>query len=819
MTPIREAVRALRAAPIVSGVAVLLLALGIGANTAVFSILNSLLLRSLPVHEPERLMFVQVNNGNWTNPMWEALRARESLVGGAMAWGNARFNLAQSGPTDFADGLFTSGAYFEVLGVQPLVGRTFTRDDDARRGGPAGPVAVISYRFWQRRFGGDPDVVGRPITLDRVPFTIVGITRPGFFGADVGREFEVAVPIGTEPLMRGRDSSLDRRSSWWLNVIARLKPGQSLDEAQTALRGVQQQIRDETMPQDWGVEDQRRYISEPFTLASAAAGQSGLRARYGTPLQTIMVIVALVLLIACANIALLLLARATARRREMSIRLALGASRRRLMTQLLAESLLLAGAGALAGLAFAQWGGALLVRQLSTQATTVTLNLALDWQVLGFTMAVAVATAVVFGLAPAWRAARVHPNDALKEQGRGVAGDGRATVSNVLVVLQVAFSLVLIVGAALFVRTFTTLFNRDLGFDRDPVLVVNVNARGSATLPADRAALYERVRQAVGALPGVSSAAVSVITPISGSTWQYALKAIDGVPNVPSERGVFINQVSADWFKTFSAAMVSGRDFDGRDVAGATPVAIVNEAFARERFGDVNPIGRRLFRQGWPGNPAQTLEIVGIARNAAYRSVREPLAPTVYVPIAQVPEPQSTVTVSVKVTGGSPATLARAASAAIAGVDPNLTTTARPLADFVNAALTQERLVAMLSGFFGVLALLLAGIGLYGVTSHAVSRRRTEMGVRLALGAQPSRVVRLILSRATLLVAIGLVAGAGASLWAGRYIATLLYGLLPTDVVTVSGAALVLLFVGALAGWVPARRASKLDPARVFREG
>jgi predicted permease len=822
MTDLRDAIRALRATPIVTIVAVLSLALGIGANTAIFSILDSLLLRSLPVRDPGRLAIVVQGDGrpnSWTNPIWEQIRERQQLWEGAFAWGGTRFNLAEAGQTEFVDGVWASGGFFETLGVPAILGRTFTARDDARGGGPDGAVAVISDGFWQRRFGGAADAIGATLTLERVPYTIVGVTPPEFFGVDVGRRFDVIVPLGTEPLVRGRDSSLDQRSYWWLGVMIRRKADQSHDQAIAALRGVTPQIREATLP-NWRPQDQDGYLRDGFSLVPATTGSSFLRTRYQRPLLTIMVVVGLVLLIACANIANLLLARATARRHELSVRRALGASRLRLARQLLSESLLLAGLGAAAGLLFAQWGSRLLVRQLSTQTSAVFLDLALDWRVLGFTAAVAAATAVIFGTAPALRATRVQPNEALKEQGRGVAGEGRLGLGSALVILQVALSLVLVVAAGLFVRTFASLANLNLGFDGGRVLVVNVGARRSAVEPAGRAAHYERLRSAVAAVPGVAEAAASMVTPVSGSTWQYRIEVAGGTPLSERDRGTYVNIVTPRWFATYATPVLAGRDFTDADRAGAPPVAIVNETFARKFLGGDSPLGRTIQEQGIGNRPSPPpRQIVGLVKDAVYRSLREPVPPTMYLPLAQQEEIGSGVSFSVRAAAGAPALLTRSVASALEGIDRDLTLTFRPLADQIDASLVQERLVAMLSGFFGALALLLAGLGLYGVTSYAVSRRRAEIGIRMALGAAPAGVVALVLRRVAWLVAAGIVLGSGVSLWAARFVSTLLFGLAPRDPATLAGAGVVLAVIGALAGWIPARRAARIDPARVLREG
>ena len=447
-------------------------------------------------------------------------------------------NLAQGGPTEFVDGIWASGRFFEVLGVPAILGRTWTPDDDRRGGGRDGAVAVISYAFWQRRFGGAADVIGRSLAVERVPFTIIGVTPPSFFGVEVGRTFDIAIPLGTEPLIRGKESALDRRSNWWLTAMGRLKAGDTLEQAQAGLRAAQPAIRSETLPLDWREDDKADYLKEAFSLLPAATGSSFLRNRYQRPLTTLMVVVCLVLLIACANIANLLLARATARRHEISVRLALGASRGRLVRQLLGESFVLAVPGAALGLVFASWFSHFLVNRLSTATNNVHLAMTLDWRVLGFTAGVAMLTALVFGTVPALRATRVAPQDAIKAQGRGISGQHRFALGNILVIVQVALSLVLLVGAGLFVRTFTSLTGKSLGFDARPVLVAQVNFQPLQLEPAAREDLLARVYQAAAATPGVEHAALSAVTPISGSSWQYRLELLDGKPVEASDRGV-----------------------------------------------------------------------------------------------------------------------------------------------------------------------------------------------------------------------------------------------------------------------------------------
>ena len=832
MHDLRLAVRALRATPVVSVVAILSLALGIGANTAIFSIVNTLLLRALPVKEPQRLALLTdeespASAGSWTNPIWEQLRARPDLADGALAWSTTRFNLAAGGETRFVEGVWVSGAYFQTLGVAAILGRTLTEADDRRsrpslsRAGVDGPVAVISYSFWQGYFGGAADAIGRTLTLDRVPFTIVGVTPPQFFGTDIGRSFDVAVPLGDEPLIRGRDSGLDRRSMWWLSVMVRTRPGQSLEQATAAFRGVQPQIREATLPENWRPRDLERYLKDRFVLFPASTGSSFLRERFQKPLMTIMIVVALVLLIACANIVNLLLARATARRHELGVRVALGASRWRLIRLLMAESLLLSAAGAALGVAIASWGSRLLVGQLSTQTDRVFLDLSIDWRVMMFTVAVTLTTALLFGTAPALRAASVAPIDALKEHGRGAAGEARIGMASAPVVAQVALSVLLVVAAGLFVRTFASLASVHLGFDANRVLVVDLNALRAKVEPAQRIPLYERVREAVRAVPGVADAAISVVTPVSGRIWSNRIKVSDGIELPERRRQSNFNYVTPGWLSTYGTAIVAGRDIGPQDRKGAPLIALVNEAFARRFFGGASPLGHTVQTDGVLG-PAPKKEIVGVVADAVYMSLRDPVPPTTYAPLAQYDltfsPPLPAVSLSVRANGGSPVLLTKSIAAAIGAVNPDLALTFRPLTDQIHASLSQERIVAMLSGFFGALALLLASLGLYGVTSYAVTRRRAEIGIRMALGAAPAGIVRMVLSRVARLVGIGILAGAGASVWLSQFVSALLFGLEPRDPLTIAAAAVTLAAVGAHAGWVPAYRASRIDTAIVLRE-
>ena len=822
MDDVRLSIRALRANPIVSVVAVLSLALGIGANTAIFSLVNGLLLRALPVAEPQRLVTISSDQAislgfkagiGWSYAMWDQLRQRSQAFDGALAWSNQRFNLAASGEAHSIDGLVTSGDFFTVLGVKAALGRTFTAADDVRGGGPNGPVVVISDGFWRRRFGGAPNIIGTPLAIEGVPLTIVGVTPPAFLGLVAGQTFDVALPLSIEPLVRKR-ALIDSPSAFVLFVMLRLRPGQSIGSATATLRAMQ--------PEMHGSLRMPRFAKDPFTLVSAATGTDmpgTVRQRYQRPLLTILMVVALVLLIACANLANLLLARAAARRHELSVRIALGAPRWRLARQLLVESLVLAGIGAAVGLAFAAWGSRALVAQLSTSISPVALDLSIDWRVFAFTAAVTLGTVVLFGTLPAVRAARIAPIDAMKEHGRGTTSGAGRGLSGSVVVAQVALSVVLVVAASLFVRTFGRLATMPLGFDRDRVLMATVDTSRAHVDPAARLPFYQRLVDAVASVPGVEHAAGSTSTPVSAGL-PGGVKISGTAPASESESLALWTEVTPRWFATYGTTIRDGRDFDERDTSTGQPVAIVNEAFARRFLAGRGAIGETVSNRTVIGVTADQVMQGGFKLDGTARSLRDGAPPAIYIPLAQTPEPgpsgRASVIVSVR-WAASEAQAARGVAAALRAVDPDLAFTLRPLADQIDAGLAQERMVAWLSGFFGALALLLAGLGLYGVTAYAVARQRTELGIRLALGATPGAVVRLVLSRVTLLVGLGIAAGAGVSIWMSRFVATLVFGIAPRDPGTLAAAAVILALVGAIAGWLPARRASRIDPLEVLR--
>jgi putative ABC transport system permease protein len=846
MHDLRLALRSLRAAPIVSIVAALSLALGIGANTAIFSLINGLLLRSLPVAEPDRLVILgsYQEKGRWDDAWsfepWDALRTRATMFDGAFATGNSGpVRLATAGNVGGnagggaeqpAETIFASGDFFSTLGLRPAAGQFFTAADDVRGGGPRGPVAVISYGYWQRRFGGEPSIVGSAVKVDGVAFTIVGVTPPRFYGVQVGMGFDVVLPLSTEPIVHNSNSMInDPIVPMWLRVMFRLKPGQSIDEATTALRGIQPVIREAGMPPGLRrfPQAQREFLAQPFTLVSAATGTSFLRDEYTRPLVALLMIVALVLLIACANIANLQLARATVRRHEMSVRLALGASRGRLARLLFVESLLLAAIGAGAGLLFAIWGSRALVAQLTSIVDHIVLDLSLDWRVLAFTGAITVITAVLFGTAPAWRATRVEPIEALKDQGRQTAGDTRSRVASGIVIAQVALSLMLLVTAGLLIRTFDRLAHVTTGFDEDRLLLVIVNAARTGVRDVDRAAFYQRLVDTVSTLPGVVHASGSIMAPF-GSTAGIDIHTPGEPPPVagstgapgarPRRAGLYVT--TPGWIATYGLTLRAGRDLSDRDTAQSPLVMLVNEAFVRAFLPDRRAEGERI-GLAIAGGAIGTRHIVGVVSDAISSSLREPPKPTIYLPMTQwdLPVPMlQRMYVTARVQPGTPpASIAPSVSAALRAVNQDLDFTPKPLSTDVRRASAQERLLALLSACFGAVALLLAAIGMYGVTAYAVSRRRLEIGIRMALGAAPAGVVGLVLTRVLWLVATGLATGAIASAWLAKFIDPLLFGVPPRDPITLSVAALTLAAMATLSAGLPATRASRLDPARVLR--
>jgi predicted permease len=820
---LRYALRSLRASPGFAAVAILSLGLAIGANTAIFSLIDAVMLRSLPVERPGELVRVTTparsgglgeGGDNFTNPLWEALRDRQDVFSGAFATADERFDLAGGGESRPVAGAWVSGGYFSALGVRPAAGRLLAPADDYR-GCP--PVAVVGHAFWRSAYGGSPDVVGRTLPLNGHPFEIVGVAAAGFSGVQVGRAAEVYVPLCAMPVVQGGHDRLDERSTWFLYVFGRLRPGTTPEAAGRRLAALAPAVFGATVPEHWPAEAKEDYRRTTLAAVPAANGYSGVRSRYRDALVALMAAVGLVLLIGCANVANLLLARASSRRHEVAVRLAIGAGRGRLVRQLLTESLLLSLLGAAVGLLLASAATRLMARYMALRGEAVWLDLAIDGRVLAFTLLVATGTAVLFGLGPAWRSARVDPRGAMKANDPGIVeGHSRFGVGKALVVGQIALSLVLVVGAGLLLGTFRRLATLDPGFEPGGVLLASVDM-GGAGLPEEGVPRVKReILERLRATPGVESASASVFTPLSGGGWNGVVEVEGYTPAGPRDAEVFFNGVSEGFFSTLGAALLAGRDFDEGDAAESQPVAIVNEAFVKKYFSGANPVGRRVTVDGFTGDD-EPLHVVGVVRDTPYRSMRDAGEPLVFVPLGQLDGPDRPW-LELELRGrGTAGSLVRTVTAAVGQVNGSFSIRYRTLEAQMDASLARERLLAMLSGLFGGLALLLAVVGLYGTMAYSVARRRNEIGIRLALGAAGTRVMRLVLGEGVRLVGAGLLLGVAAALAATRRVAPFLFGLTPADPATWAVSALALAAVSVAACALPAWRAARLDPNAVLR--
>jgi putative ABC transport system permease protein len=818
----RYGLRILGRTPVISGIAVLSLALGIGANTAIFSLIDTVMLRMLPVEKPEELMQVQIReprspnepDSTFTNPLWEELRNRQDFFSGIFSWSLTQFDLAQGGAVHDVNGLFTSGKYFLTLGVRPAAGRLITEADD-KRGCPG--VAVLRYGFWQDHFGGAQNALGSTLSLDNHNFNVIGVSAPGFFGLEVGNRFDVAIPVCAAEIFDGPKSRLDRRSHWWLTVAGRSKPGVRPDQLKVRLGVVSPQVFSAALPQDWEPKDQQDFLKRSFLAIPAATGTSYLRQQFTQPLHVLMGVVGLVLLIACANIASLMLARASARHKEIAVRKALGASRARLIRQLLTECVLLSTAGALLGVLFARWGTSLLVRFISTGNNSVFLDLSFDWRILCFTGAVAVFTGFLFGVLPAFRSTRVSLTSAMKG---GLAVDSESRTKfrpgKWIVASQVSLSLILLVASGLFLRSLVKLVTLDVGFDRNNVLIVRANLHNSKVAPDQQPAMFDEVESRLRALPGVVSASRSVMTPVSNYVWNSDLEV--DTPNAPTGDAAlaYFNFVSPGYFGTVRTPLLAGRNFNAGDTQTAPRVAVVNEILARRFFPNGDALGKYFRVHTGPGDPAPPIQIVGLAKDAKYESLREEAHPTAYFPIAQITELTEEQVFELR-TATRPAVFVPAVKEAVAGVSKAIPLDFSTLAQQVDDSLVQERLLATLSTFFGGLALLLAMIGLYGALSYLVAQRQPEFGIRMALGAPRSSILRLVMRDVILVLACGVTAGSCLALATVGVLQKMLFGLAPHDTFTFIAAVGVLSAVAIVAGYLPARRAMRVDPMVALR--
>ncbi len=819
---LRYGIRMLRKYPGFTCVAVLTLGLGIGANTALFQLIDAVRLRLLPVKAPQELANVHLADtkgmrGGWsrptavTYPIWEQIRAHQQVFSGVFAWGTDRVNLAPGGEVRPARMLYVSGDFFNTLGVGPALGRVFAAADDQR--GCGAPGLIISHEFWQREYGGDANVIGRKLTLGEHTFEIIGVTPADFFGMEVGRSFDLALPICAAPLVRGNNNFLSG-IIWWLTVTGRLKAGQTLEQANAEMQAISPGLFEAALPANYPPDSVKAFLGSKLIAVPAGAGVSQLRERYELPLWLLLAIAGMVLLVACANLANLLLARASAREREIAVRQALGASRGRLVRQLLVESLLLAAAGTALGAWLAQALSEFLVTFLSTNADPVFLDLALGWRVLGFAAGLAVLTCLLFGLVPAIRATRIEPGAVLKAGGRApTAGRERLSLRRTLVVVQVALSMVLVAGALLFSRSLRKLLTVDTGFQQEGVLTANVNFRRLNLPPERNPAFKDELLARIRATPGVEAAAVGMI-PLDGSggnsIWMDGADARQGKETSRS-------RVGPDYFKTLQIPLLAGREFDARDrAAGAPKVAIVNESFMREFLNGANPVGRRFWIEARPNEPETRYEIVGLVRDTKYEDLREEFAPIAYDDPEQDSDSGPSAQVLIRSRLPQAATVA-VVKGALNEINPAITVSFQGLKPMIEATILRERLMATLSGFFGGLALLLACVGLYGILSYGVASRINEIGIRMALGAQRRDVLWLILREALLLVIVGVAVGLPMIFVAARLASTLLFGLTPTDPVSLLFAVLLMLAVAMAASYLPARRAMHVDPMVALR--
>ncbi|HTS12627.1 MAG TPA: ABC transporter permease [Candidatus Limnocylindrales bacterium] len=819
---IRFAVRLLRKTPAITVVALLSLALGIGANTAIFSLIDAIMLRSLPVQNPGQLIQIEIQqpgaprpDDTYTNPIWEQLRDHQNVLAGMLAWSSQDLDLANGAHTEKVRGEYVSGDYFRTLGVQPAAGRLLTTEDDVR--GCSG-AAVISYGFWQSHYAGAESAIGSTLDLSSHDFPIVGVLAPGFSGLEVGAKSDIMLPICTEAIFDGTRSMLDHRSAWWLQVMGRLKPGSSVRQATTGLNVLAPQVFAATLPPHWKPESQRDYLRWTFVATRGATGVSFLRRTYEKPLEILMFIVGLVLLIACANIASLMTARAASRREEIAIRLSIGASRARLIRQVLTESLVLSAAGALLGIFFAQWGSRLLVRFVSSARNKVFLDLSMDGRVLAFTVAAAVLTGLLFGVLPAVGATRVSLTSAIRGDDFRGGRASRFHSGRWVVALQVALSLILLVGTGLFVRSFWKLTSLDPGFDRGNVLLVETNIRDAHIPPNSRVPVYTQMLDRLKSLSGVLSASQSFRTPIQGLTWNEDLLIEGFKPRKGIDESVYFNWITPEYFSVLRTPILRGRNFDARDSGTAPHVAIVNETMARHFFPGQDALGR-YFRIDEPEDDLVSrapVQIIGIVKDAKYQSLREKTFASAYVPLAQLSQVTEWSSFELRTTV-DPAAASVAARDAIAGVTKAASVEVTTLREQVSQSLAQDRMLATLSAFFGILALVLTSIGLYGVMAYIVTQRTHEIGIRMALGAQPRAVLRLVVSDVTVLLAVGIAAGAFGALWITRLVQQLLYDLKPDDPVAIGFAIIVLVAAGLLAAFIPARRAMRVDPMIALR--
>jgi predicted permease len=822
----RFALRMLRKNPGFAAVAILTLALGIGANTAIFSLIDAVLLRALPVQHPEQLVEVQTHapgpypiGTNFSYAAYQQLRDQNHVFSGLVTASSTPLHLTSGTQTEATAGQLVSGNFFSVLGVPPLIGRTIIPADDDLSAGSNPSIAVISRGFWQQRFGGDPSAIGKQIEVEGLPFTIVGIAPPDFFGLQVGTQQDFWIPMAAEPLFDS-PSWLPQPSYHWISILGRLKPGVVPAQVRSDLSVIFSQMLADQAAHMRDGRDKQTFLAQTIDAVSAGNGLSRLRRQFLKPLLILMVLVGLVLLIACANVASLLLARAVSRRKELAVRLALGAGRWRLMRQFLTESILLAALGGLAGLLVAFFAGSFLVGLMSGSITPLVIDLRPDIRVLAFTMAASLLTAALFGVAPAFRATQVDAGPNLKERASALPGGRRASrLGKSLIVSQIALSLLILAGAGLFVGTLRNLRTVDPGFLSDNVMLASVSPGKAGYKDGQLAPFYQQLLDHLKQQPGAQSISLSLVTPVAGLGMDLSVSVEGYVPHPDEDKSVYVNLVSPGYFVTVRTPLLLGRDFAPQDTQASPKVAIINETMAKYYFRDASPIGRHVMLAG-PNTP-DPLEIVGVVKDSKYLNLREEIHRTIFTDCFQIAKMPGSLDLEIR-TAGNPLSFAPIALREVSALSSSVPlTNFETLVQQVDRSLTQERLVATLSGFFGALALLLACVGLYGLMSYSVGTRTNEIGVRMALGADRQNVVWMILRESLALAAAGLSIGIPLALAAARLAANqisgLLFGISATSLGTLVFACAALTASAVLASYLPAWRASRVDPMVALR--
>jgi predicted permease len=822
---LRFALRTFRKSPVFVAVALLSLALGIGANTAIFTLIDQLMLRLLPVKHPEQLVTLWGrgshyggNNGQYklSYPMYIDFRDKNQVFDSMFGSWDTALNLSFDGRTERIAGQLVTGSYFPGLGVGAALGRVLTPEDDRVKGGH--PVVVLSYRYWLTRFAGNPGVIGKKLSVNGYPMTVVGVSQAGFDGTDPANSPQIRLPILMEEQIDAPSTNLEDRRFRWVDVFGRLKPGETMEQAKAGLQPLFHQII------EWEVQQKEFSRTAPITrekfrrmwldLLPASKGRSYLREQFSNSLRVLMAIVALVLLIACANVANLLLARATARQKEIAVRLALGAGRQRIICQLLMESLLLAFAGGIAGLALAIWIDRALISFLPVGISALAISTTPDWRVLAFAFGISLFTGVVFGLVPALQSTRVNLAPTLKDSVGSIAASGSVGLRKALVAAQVSLSLLLLVGAGLFIRSLQNLKELDPGFRTKNLLTFAVDPTANG-YPRERSLqFYQQLKEGLDSIPGVETSSLAVVPVLEGNEWDNWVSVENFKPKPGEWIDPHVNFVWPSYFQTLDVPILEGRDFRITDAANAPKVAIVNEKFAKEYFGD-HALGRHLGMGGDPGTKLD-IEIIGVVRDSKYESMRDEMPLEVFTPYLQRTYANS-MSAYVR-TARDPEQMFSIVRQVVNRIDPNVPLyRVKTLEKQLDNSLVTERLVASLSSAFGLLATLLAAIGLYGVMAYTVARRTREIGVRMALGAARSDVIWLVMKDALLLIVIGIGVALPLAVALTRLVKAQLYGITPNDPLSLISATVVIFSVALIAGYVPARRATTIDPMRALR--